>query len=121
MPEGLWGFALDLSLPIGVASAQVTVPAPPTTTSAGTASGVGLVLAGLHVECNGKVVWDQGKFTPSEGLTAARLAPGAAGGRVQHHERRLLVCEQDCLRAHGDGNSVCQTCGLASWQATGAT
>ena len=60
-------FTLDLTLPIGVASAEVTIPA------------LGGTAAKMSITCNGKEVWSGGKFAPSAGLKSAALAPGGAG------------------------------------------
>ena len=74
--DGQLGFSLNVSLPIGVQSAEVTVPAPPTSESAWS---LGPQAGNLLVVCNGKMVWSQGKFTAVEGIKTGRLgADGAA-------------------------------------------
>ena len=79
------GFTLNISLPIGVQSAEVSVPAPPaddfTPTEDIRSPGNSLVVSAREqrVVCNGKVVWSNGKFTAVDGVTTAWLAADGAG------------------------------------------
>jgi alpha-L-rhamnosidase len=61
-------FTLDVALPIGVTSAEITVPA------IGGHTGVK-----RSITCNGKVVWSDDNFTASAGLESATLASDGAG------------------------------------------
>ena len=65
------GFLLNISLPIGVQSAEVTVPAPPVAASTWS---LGVPAGNLRVVCNGMVVWSSGQFTAVEGVKTARLS-----------------------------------------------
>jgi hypothetical protein len=67
---GCHRFTLDVVLPIGVASAEITVPA---------LGGHSRTDARQGITCNGKVVWSDGKFTASAGIKSAAIAAGGSG------------------------------------------
>lgn len=73
------GFSLNISLPIGVRSAEVTVPAPPAVESFGSQSSLVVPAGNLRVVCNGKAVWSEGKFTAVEGVKTAQVSSDGAG------------------------------------------
>ncbi len=73
--DGQPGVSLNISLPIGVHSAEVTVPAPPAPESTWN---LGVPVGNLRVLCNGKAVWSLGKFTAVEGVKTARLSSDGA-------------------------------------------
>ena len=72
------GFTLNISLPIGVLSAEVTVPAPPADESSRGQESLAVAAGKLRVVCNGKVVWSEGAFTAVDGVKTARLSPDGA-------------------------------------------
>ena len=75
---GQAGFSLNISLPIGVQSAEVTVPAPPAVESIGSQGSLMVPAGNLRVVCNGKAVWSEGKFTAVEGVKTASISSDGA-------------------------------------------
>ena len=71
-------FTLNISLPIGVQSAEVTVPAPPAAETSWSQDSLVVPAGNLRVLCNGKVVWTKGIFTAVEGVKTARLSSDGA-------------------------------------------